>query len=45
MSHKPTPIEKFDTLARAVAQAPKDKVDAKIAKDKAKRIAKRRKKK
>ena len=42
---KPKGWRNFDSLARAVAQVPKSKVDAKIATDKAKRIAKRRKKK
>lgn len=34
----------FDKLARQVASVPKDKVDARIARDKAKRIAARKKK-
>jgi len=42
---KPPGWDAFDALARKVASVPKDKVDAKMAKDRAKRIAARKKKK
>lgn len=42
---KPAGWKAFDKLARGLAQVPKEEADAKIAADKAERIAKRRKKK
>lgn len=42
---KPAGWKAFDRLARAVAQVPKEEVDAKIAADKKARIKARRKKK
>lgn len=45
MSKKPNGWTAFNALARKLAQVPKEEVDAKIAKDKKARIAKRKKKK
>ena len=42
---KPEGWHKFDALARRVAQVPKEAVEKKIAADRAKRIAARRRKK
>lgn len=42
---KPKGWRAFDKLSRALAQVPKEDVDKKIAADKAKRIAKRKRKK
>lgn len=44
-SKKPDGWRAFDALARKVVQVPKEEVDAKVAKDKAKRIKKRNNKK
>jgi len=44
-SKKPEGWRAFDSLAKRLAAVPKEEVDKKIATDKAKRIAKRRKKK
>jgi hypothetical protein len=41
---KPQGWKAFDKLARGLAKVPKEKVDAKIAADKARRIKKRKKK-
>lgn len=41
---KPKGWRAFDTLARNLAQVPKEQVDAKVAADKAKRIKARKKK-
>ena len=42
---KPKGWRAFDSLAKQLAHVPKDEVDAKIETDKAKRIAKRKKRK
>lgn len=42
---KPEGWKTFDSLAKKLVQVPKDDVDAKVAKDKAKRIKQRKKKK
>ena len=39
---KPEGWNAFNSLARRLAKVPKEEVDAKVAKDKAKRIAKRK---
>lgn len=39
---KPAGWKAFDKLARGLAQVPKDKVDAKIAADKKRRLKKRK---
>lgn len=44
-SKKPDGWRAFDSLAKALVNIPKEKLDRKVAKDKAKRIAKRKKKK
>ena len=43
-ARKPKGFAEFKSLATKLAAVPKEEVDAKIAKDKAKRIAKRKKK-
>lgn len=40
---KPKGWRKFDALARGLAQVPKEAVDAKVARDKAKRIKAKKK--
>jgi len=42
---KPEGWRAFDSLARKIVNVPKEAVDAKVAKDKAARIKKRKKKK
>lgn len=42
---KPEGWRAFDSLAKSLLNVPKDKLDAKVAKDKAKRNKKRKKKK
>jgi hypothetical protein len=44
-SKKPEGWRAFDALAKKLVTVPKEKLDAKVAKDKAKRIKKRNKKK
>lgn len=44
-SKKPDGWRAFDSLAKALVNIPKETLDRKVAKDKAKRIAKRKKKK
>lgn len=44
-SKKPEGLRAFEALARKVVSVPKADVDAKVAKDKAARIKKRKKKK
>ena len=44
-SKKPEGWKAFDSLAKKLVQVPKEDVDAKVTKDKAKRIKQRKKKK
>lgn len=41
-SKKPDGWRAFDSLAKSLVNVPKEKLDAKVAKDKAKRLAKKK---